>query len=199
MRLIAQGASCRCQRTSRSWPTELSSHGSLAISTTMISMRYVPVKPASRPAAENSPPGAPSEPRDPPRMTAARTAPKPSPASAAHTSTITGRGAGAGRGGTLHVRARSGSWTCPPRITAQFSPAKLRTASAQLKHHFSAAHHAPRAAPHALTAGPPGAVWTPAQTAQFLDYISWQIQYTDRTLVLCPLKTATSRRVLALD
>jgi integrase len=85
---------------------------------------------------------------------------------------------------------------------------------------------------------PAVAVWTPAHTAQLLDYISghwlyaafhlialrgvrrgeaaglrwcdidldhkiayisWQIQYTDRTLVLCPLKTAASRRVLALD
>jgi len=85
---------------------------------------------------------------------------------------------------------------------------------------------------------PAVAVWTPAQTAQFLDYISdhwlyaafhlialrglrrgeaaglrwcdidldhkiayisWQIQYTGRALVLCPLKTATSKRVLALD
>jgi integrase len=85
---------------------------------------------------------------------------------------------------------------------------------------------------------PAVAVWTPAQTAQFLDfisdhwlyaafhlialrglrrgeaaglrwcdidldnkvaYISWQIQYVSGALVLCPLKTATSRRVLALD
>jgi integrase len=30
-------------------------------------------------------------------------------------------------------------------------------------------------------------------------YISWQIQYTGSALVLCPLKTAASKRVLALD
>jgi integrase len=85
---------------------------------------------------------------------------------------------------------------------------------------------------------PAVAVWTPVQTAQFLEYISghwlyaafhlialrglrrgeaaglrwcdidldrkvayisWQIQYTGSALVLCPLKTAASRRVLALD
>jgi integrase len=85
---------------------------------------------------------------------------------------------------------------------------------------------------------PAVAVWTPAQTVQFLNYISdhwlyaafhlialrglrrgesaglrwcdidldrkiayvsWQIQYVDSALVLCPLKTAASRRVLALD
>jgi integrase len=85
---------------------------------------------------------------------------------------------------------------------------------------------------------PAVAVWTPVQTAQFLEYISghwlyaafhlialrglrrgeaaglrwcdidldrkvayisWQIQYTGNALVLCPLKTAASRRVLALD
>jgi len=87
-------------------------------------------------------------------------------------------------------------------------------------------------------ARPAVAVWTPVQTAQFLEYISehwlyaafhlialrglrrgeaaglrwcdidldqkiayisWQIQYTGGALVLCPLKTASSRRVLALD
>ena len=85
---------------------------------------------------------------------------------------------------------------------------------------------------------PTVAVWTPAQTAQFLhfigghwlyaayhlialrglrrgeaaglrwcdidldnrvSYISWQIQYISGALALCPLKTAASRRVLALD
>src|SRR5271157_2208021 len=53
----------------------------------MISIRYAPVKPASRPAAVSSPPGAASDPRDSLMMTVPTVTPNPRPASAAHTST----------------------------------------------------------------------------------------------------------------
>jgi integrase len=44
-----------------------------------------------------------------------------------------------------------------------------------------------------------GLRWCDIDLDHKVAHISWQIQYTDRTLVLCPLKTATSRRDLALD
>ena len=44
-----------------------------------------------------------------------------------------------------------------------------------------------------------GLRWCDIDLDRKVAYISWQIQYTNRTLVLCPLKTAASHRVLALD
>jgi hypothetical protein len=79
----AHGATRRCQPMSRSWPADVSSHGKRATRTTMMSIRYAPVKPLSRPAAVSSPPGALSEPNDALRMAVPRVTPNPSPASAA--------------------------------------------------------------------------------------------------------------------
>ena len=44
-----------------------------------------------------------------------------------------------------------------------------------------------------------GLRWCDIDLDHKIAYISWQIQYTGRALVLCPLKTASSSRVLALD
>lgn len=84
----AHGATRRCQRTRRSWPTDRSSQGRRAISTTMINRRYAPENPASRPPAINRPPGADSDPRVSSVTTNANVAPNPKPATPKQASPI---------------------------------------------------------------------------------------------------------------